>query len=208
MAGLKNIRKRRVYVKAKKTSFIKDTRAADTIPLKMVFYLVITGAVIFLMAFSWNSLSPVYSGTKDSKQINDASIELMSIQNGYPRNLLEQNSPDGSTCTIKLSMPHISYLAFGVDPDPDMDGDLTDTYWIQENNTIICQYGNGVKDRYHIDGNTIYFRKGILDNNGKWIMDNNPDINRSLGVVIKGPVEGDFDFELVLEEKKYTISCF
>lgn len=196
-------------VGVEETSFIEDTRGADTIPLKIVFYLVITGTIIFLMAFSWNSLSPVYSGTKESKQIDDACIELMSIQNGYPRDLFYQNDPEGSVCTLELSLPHVRYLAFGVDPDQDMNGNLSDTYWVQENNTIICQYGNGVKERYHIDGYTIYFQKGTFDNNtGKWIIDNDQDPNGSQGVVLEGPVEGKFNFELVLKDKKYTLSHF
>ncbi|WP_342304519.1 hypothetical protein [Methanolobus sp. ZRKC5] len=61
-------------VGVKITTFFRDTRGVDTIPLKMVFYLAVTCAVIFLVAFSWNSLSPIYSGAKDSKQINDAAL--------------------------------------------------------------------------------------------------------------------------------------
>ncbi|WP_319506848.1 hypothetical protein [uncultured Methanolobus sp.] len=74
----------------KVTSFLRDTRGVDTIPLKMVFYLTVTGAIIVLVAASWNSLSPVYSGAKDSKQINAAALELLSIQNGYARNIQER----------------------------------------------------------------------------------------------------------------------
>ncbi|WP_245748067.1 hypothetical protein [Methanolobus profundi] len=194
----------------KGTSFMEDTRGADTIPLKMVFYLVITGAVIFLMAFSWNSLSPIYSGTQDSKQIDSARVELMAIQNGYARDLSDQNGPDGSTCTIELSLPHVSYIAFGVDPDTDMNGNLSDTYWALENNTIICQYENGARDRYLIENdNTILFRKGTFDNTtGKWVLNNDPDQNRSSGIVLEGPIEGNFDLELVLDDKKYTLSHF
>ncbi|WMW21088.1 hypothetical protein RE476_06605 [Methanolobus mangrovi] len=192
----------------KVNSFLMDTRGVDTIPLKMILYLTVTGIVIFLVASSWNSLAPVYSGAKDSKQINAAALELLSIQNGYARNILEQNSPDGSTCTVELSMQDISYLAFGVDPDPDMNGNLTDNQWVPENNTIICQYVNGVKDRYNIDGNVINFRKGTLDNTGKWILNDELDTNRNIGILIKGPVEGKFNFELVLADEKYTISHF
>ena len=191
-----------------KRSFLSDTRAADTIPLKMIFYLVITGVIIILMAFAWNNISPVYSGAEDRKQINDAALEIRSIQNGYPRSLLEPSSPEGSTCSIELSMPHISYLAFGVDPDPDMNGNLDDTYWTEENNTIICQYDNGARERYYIEGNNIFFRKGRLDANGNWVRDNDPDLNKSKGLVIEGPVEGNFNLELVLSDRKYTLSHF
>ena len=208
MAGLKGRRRRGEYVRVKVNSFLRDTCGVDTIPLRMILYLTVTGIVIFLVASSWNSLSPVYSGAKDSKQINDAALELLSIQNGYARNVLEQNSPDGSTCTVEFSMTNINYLAFGVDPDPDMNGNFTDTQWIAENNTIICQYVNGAKNRYNIDGNVINFRKGTQDNTGKWILNDELDTNKNMGILIEGPVEGDFNFELVLADEKYTISHF
>ncbi len=195
-------------VGVKRTTFFRDTRGVDTIPLKIVFYIAVTAAIIFLVAFSWNNLSPIYSGAKDSKQINDAALELLSIQNGYARPLLGYNSPQGSTCTVKLSMPNVDYLAFGVDPDPDMSGNLNDTQWTLENNTIICQYENGVKDRYDIDGNVIYFRKGKLDDSGIWVLDDGQNKSENMGVVIEGPISGDFDFELVLADKKYTLSHF
>ncbi|MDY0387423.1 MAG: hypothetical protein RBT65_09915 [Methanolobus sp.] len=195
-------------VGVKGTTFFRDTRGVDTIPLKMVFYLAVTAAIIFLVAFSWNNLSPIYSGAKDSEQINDAALELLSIQNGYARTLQGYNDPQGSTCSVKLSLPDVDYLAFGVDPDPDMNGNLNDTQWTLENNTIICQYKNGVKDRYDIDGNVIYFRKGKVDNSGIWVLDDGQNKSENMGVVIEGPISGNFDLELVLADKKYTLSHF
>ncbi|MDG6244513.1 MAG: hypothetical protein QCH31_09040 [Methanolobus sp.] len=194
---------------SKRRSFLADTQAADTIPLKMVFYLSITGAIILLVAFSWNNVSPLYSGAKDSKQINDATIGLMGIQNGYARSLYEPNAPAaGSICILELYLPDVSYLAFGVDPDPDMNGNLSDTQWIRENNTIICQYKNGARSRYIIDGDLIDFIKGTLDEEGRWVPDRIQPTDQITGVVIEGPVAGTFEFELVLEDKKYTMSRF
>lgn len=188
------------------SSFFRDTRGIDTVPLKLVFYLAITGAIIFLMAFSWNNMAPVYSGAKDSKQINSAALELEAIQDGYARNIQDMTSPEGSMCSIELSLPDVRFLAFGVDPDSDINGNLSDSLWIVENNTIICQYENGARNLYHLDGETIVFQKGRLDNSaGLWV----PDENKlSTGLVIEGPISGTFDFELVLDDGKYTISHF
>jgi hypothetical protein len=188
------------------SSFFKDTRGIDTVPLKLVFYLAVTGAVIFLMAFSWNNMAPVYSGAKDSKQINSAAIEIMSIQDGYARNLQDTNSPEGSICSVDLSLSDVRFLAFGVDPDSDVNGNLSDNSWIVENNTIICQYENGARDMYHIDGETIIFKKGMLDDStGLWIPNENAE---STGIVIEGPISGTFNFELILNGGKYTLSHF
>ncbi|TQD27689.1 hypothetical protein FKV42_02860 [Methanolobus vulcani] len=187
-------------------SFFRDTRGIDTVPLKLVFYLAITGVIIFLMAFSWNNIAPVYSGAKDSKQINSAALEIVAIQDGYARNIQDVNSPEGSICSIDLTLSDVRFLSFGVDPDSNINGNLSDSSWIVENNTIICQYENGARNLYHIDGETISFKKGKLDNStGLWVPDENAF---SSGVVIEGPISGTFNFELVLDGGKYTISHF
>ncbi|MBP1910370.1 hypothetical protein [Methanolobus bombayensis] len=188
------------------SSFFRDTRGIDTVPLKLIFYLAVTGAIIFLMAFSWNNMAPAYSGAKDRKQINSAAIEIMSIQDGYARNIQEVNSPEGSICSIELSLSDVRFLAFGVDPDIDMNGNLSDSLWQVENNTIICQYENGVRNLYHIDGETIVFKKGKLDNSTDlWEPDENV---ASKGIVIEGPISGTFNFELILDNGKHTLSHF
>lgn len=190
------------------SSFFRDTRGIDTVPLKMVFYLAITGAIIFLMAFSWNNVAPVYSGAKDSKQINSAVLDIVSIQDGYARNLQDLSFTEGSMCSIELSLSDARFLAFGVDPDQDMNGNLSDSSWLLENNTIICQYENGVRNLYHIDGETIIFKKGMLDNStGLWLPDGDTDAD-STGIVIEGPISGTFNFELILDDGKYTLSHF
>ena len=187
-------------------SFFRDTRGIDTVPMKMVFYLAVTGAIIFLMAFSWNNMEPVYSGAKDSKQINSAVLDIVAIQDGYARNLQDVNSPEGSICSVELSLPDVRFMAFGVDPDSNLNGNLSDNSWIMENNTIICQYENGARNLYHIDGETIVFRKGVLDNStGMWVPDEKAE---SAGIVIEGPISGTYNFELILDDGKSTISHF
>ena len=75
-----------------------------------------------------------------------------------------------------------------------------------ENNTIICQYENGVRNLYHIDGETIIFKKGRLDNStGLWLPGEDAD---STGIVIEGPISGTFNFELIPDDGKYTLSHF
>jgi hypothetical protein len=89
-----------------------------------------------------------------------------------------------------------------------MNGNLSDSSWLLENNTIICQYENGVRNLYHIDGETIIFKKGMLDNStGLWLPDGDTDAD-STGIVIEGPISGTFNFELILDDGKYTLSHF
>ncbi|MDI3540450.1 MAG: hypothetical protein PWQ52_1574 [Methanolobus sp.] len=187
---------------------LHDTRAIDTVPLKMVFYLVLTGTIIFLTAASWNSISPFFTGYNTEDQINDLSVELLSIQNGHARNLLIPGSIEGSMCTVRLSLPeNVRFLALGVDPDPDTDGNLSNSLWLPENNTILVQYDSGHRNRFIIKGENMTFRQGSLNAKGNWVIDPH-SVHDNLGIVIERPVNGDYVFELVLSDRKYTLSRF
>ena len=186
------------------SSFIEDTRAVDTIPLKMVVYLAVTGAIMVLVAISWSNAAPFIQGVVEEEQISDAALDIASIQNGPSRDLTDIRAQDGSMCIIELSLPdEISYVAFGVDPDPNRNADLTDNQWINRNNTIVYQYNNGAKKYATIKGDPIHFRQGIQNYEGIWVIDSDKK-----SVVIEGPIDGEFVFELVSDGGTYTMSHF
>lgn len=191
--------------------FLADTRGVDTIPLKMVFYLSIAGIIILMTAFSWNNISPVVDDAHVDKQLEDVALGISSIQNGYARDI-SSNDVEGSMGVLDLSLPeHVDYVSFGVDPDPDMDGNLTNTEWAVEKNTILCSYSEGFKTRVHIDGDPIEFRKGISNDGDVWVIDDDSSASgHDKGVVLEGPISGEFVFELVFVEGegKYTLSHF
>ncbi|QLC49413.1 hypothetical protein HWN40_03610 [Methanolobus zinderi] len=192
----------------KDRSFWKDTNGIDTVPQKMIFYLMITGVILVLVAVSWNNVSIYLTDSQIEKEVNSLSVELLSIQKGYPRDLSEVDGTEGSMCVVQLSLPDsVQYLSLGVDPDPDLDGNLSNSVWNAENNTIIIQHYNGVKKRFLIGGEKINFRKGSLDKNGNWNLDTN-NLSENKGIVVQNPVTGEFIFELVLYDKKYTLSHF
>lgn len=168
----------------------------------------ITGVILVLVAVSWNNVSIYLTDSQIEKEVNSLSVELLSIQKGYPRDLSEVDGTEGSMCVVQLSLPDsVQYLSLGVDPDPDLDGNLSNSVWNAENNTIIIQHYNGVKKRFLIGGERINFRKGSLDKNGNWNLDTN-NLSENKGIVIQNPVTGEFIFELVLYDKKYTLSHF
>lgn len=190
--------------------FLEDTRGVDTIPLKMVVYLTITALVILLAAAALNNISPVMDDTDIDRQLEDAALKISSIQNGYAREISSKGT-DGSMCTVELSLPeHVRYVSFGVDPDPDGDGNLSNTEWSVEDNTIICGYYSDFKTRVLISGESVYFRKGIQDEGGLWTFheDAYPNSNTSEGFLIEGPISGEFTFELVFDDGKKTLSHF
>lgn len=196
--------------------FLSDCRAADTIPLKLVVYLGLLAAVLLLVAQAWNAASPTLEDAEIKAQVEEAALSLSSIQTGYARDLADSRSPEGSMCTLSFSLPApVRYLSFGVDPDPDCSGNLSDSKWALENNTLICQYKNGAKQRLLLEGETICFMRGMPDEDGRWVpagslQDNEttPPLEET-GVLIEYPVSGEFVFELVFEDgRKYTLSHF
>lgn len=193
-----------------------DTTAADTIPLKLVVYLGLLAAVLILVAQSWHTASPVLEDAQIKDQTETASLSILSIQEGYARDTVESQSPEGTTCTLKFSLPaSVRYISFGVDPDPECNGQLRDSEWTLENNTIIYQYKNGVKKRVFFEGKPVHFIKGEQNLEGIWMplgsqentyMQLSPE---KTGVVIEYPVSGEFLFEMVtLDGIRYMMSHF
>ncbi|AKB24391.1 hypothetical protein MSMTP_0922 [Methanosarcina sp. MTP4] len=197
-------------------SLFSDTRAADTIPLKLVVYLGLLAAVLLLIAQAWENASPVLDEAEIEAQVEDAALSLLSIQKGHARPLEDRYGPEGGMCVLTLSLPEqVRYLSFGADPDPDCSGNLSDSEWKLENNTLIYQYKNGVKQRVLLGGETVHFLKGASEEEGNWIPAVSPENNetspglKEIGIVIEYPVSGEFVFELVSEDGvRYTMSHF
>ena len=191
--------------------FWNDTRGVDTIPLKLVVYLALTGAVMVLIAVSWGNIMPFIEGADVDKQITDAALKITSVQQGAARDLLDTRSADGSMCIVELSLPdNVRFVGFGVDPDPDANGNLADSKWVAEDNTIVYQYLNGVKKRVFLNGETVQFKNGVQDTSGRWVIDTNLDVanGHDAGVVLEGAVNGEFIFEMVFDGEMYMLSHF
>jgi hypothetical protein len=196
--------------------FFSDMEAADTIPLKLVVYLGLLAAVLILLAQAWYMAVPTLEDAEIKAQTEAASMSILSIQGGYARNSVDRNSPDGSMCSLELSLPaSVRYMSFGVDPDPECNGNLSDSKWVMENNTIIYQYQNGVKKRVFLEGKIVHFVKGKQNPEGIWVptaelknYGTSSDIEKT-GVVIEYPVSGQFVFEMFsLNDVRYTMSQF
>jgi hypothetical protein len=196
--------------------FFSDTVAADTIPLKLVVYLALLAAILILISQAWSTAVPTIDDAEIRSQIETASLSILSIQRGYARSAAERYNPEGTMCTLEFSLPvSVRYVSFGVDPDPDCNGNLSDSGWIQENNTIIYQYKNGVKNKVFLEGDPVYFVKGEGDYEGVWMPSvkqgyyYKPIFFEETAVVIESPVSGEFQFEMVLHNgTRYTMARF
>ncbi len=191
-------------------SFIRDERGTMEIPLRFVVYVMITGAIIALVAIGISRLEPGITEDTLEKQIGAIKVSLAAMQSGAARNLIDPASPGGNIRTYKIVLPQdVGYLAFGADPDPDNDGDLTNTKenFLTDRGNVIIYSSSGGKKIIPLDENT-EIREGIFEN-GRWVM-NSLD-GKQYGVVIRADGKSEITFELVYDpitKERYTLAHF
>ncbi len=191
-------------------SLINDESGSMEIPLRFVVYIIITGAIIGLAAIGISNLKPVMTEDTMEKQIWAMKTSLDSMQEGAARNLLDPASAAGNIRTYNIVLPEdVRYLAFGVDPDPDNDGNLTnsrDDLLTDRENVII--YSSSAGKRIIPLYEDIELREGLFEN-GRWVM--NLEDGKQYGVVLKGGGKFEITFELVydpISKERYTLAHF
>src|SRR5450756_2303370 len=101
------------------------------------------------------------------KQFGEIIVSLSAMQSGSARNLIDRDSPAGNIRTFKIKIPEdVDYLAFGADPDPDNDHNLTNTpedFLTEGGNVIFYSSGKSGKILFPLDG-SVELREGLLDN--------------------------------------------
>lgn len=191
-------------------SFIRDDRGTMEIPLRIVVYVMITGAIIALVAIGISRLEPGITEDTLEKQVGSIKVSLASMQSGAARNLIDPASPGGNIRSYKIVLPEdVGYLAFGADPDPDNDGDLTNTKdnILTDKGNVIIYSSSGGKKIIPLDEDT-EIREGIFEN-GRWVM--NSLEGKQYGVVIRDDGKSEITFELVYDpitRKRYTLAHF
>jgi hypothetical protein len=192
-------------------SFTRDETASIEIPIRLVVYVILTGAIIALTAIGLSQIWPGITTDSMEKQIGEIKVSLSAMQSGSARNLIDLDSPSGNIRTFKIKIPEdVDYLAFGADPDPDNDHSLTNTpedLLTEAGNVIFYSSGKGGKIRIPLEG-SVELREGLLDK-GKWVINNLED--KQYGAVITGKGRYELTFELVydpISKEKYTLVHF
>lgn len=192
-------------------SFTRDETASIEIPIRLVVYVILTGAIIALTAIGLSQIWPGITTDSMEKQIGEIKVSLSAMQSGSARNLIDIDSPAGNIRTFKITIPEdVDYIAFGADPDPDNDHNLTNTppdSLTEGGNVIFYSSGKGGKIRIPLDG-SVELREGLLDN-GRWGINNFGD--KQYGAVITGKGKYELTFELVydpISKEKYTLVHF
>jgi hypothetical protein len=192
-------------------SFIRNEKASIEIPIRLVVYVILTGAIIALTAIGLSQIWPGITTDSMEKQIGEIKVSLSSMQSGSARNLIDSDSPVGNIRTFKITiLEDVDYLAFGADPDPDNDHNLTNMppdLLTEGGNVIYYSSGKGGKIRIPLE-EYVQLREGLLEN-GRWIINNLGD--KQYGAVLTGKGKYELTFELVydpISKEKYTLVHF
>jgi len=192
-------------------SFTRDEIASIELPIRLAVYVILTGAIIALTAIGLSQIWPGITTDSMEKQVGEIKISLSTMQSGSAHNLIDIDSPMGNIRTFKITIPEdVDYLAFGADPDPDNDYNLTNTpeeSITEGGNVIFYSSEKGGKKRIPLDA-SVELREGMLDN-GRWTINNIG--NKQYGAVITGKGRYELTFELVydpISKEKYTLVHF
>lgn len=189
-------------------SFINDERGTMEIPLRLVVHTIIIGAIIALVALGISHIKPAMTEDTMEKEMDAIKVSLAAMHSGGVRNLIDPASPAGNIRTYRIVLPEdVAYLAFGADPDPDNDGNLTNTRddFITDRGNVIIYCSSAGKKMIPLEEN-IELREGIFEN-GRWIL--NEANGKQHGVVIRGSGKYEITFELVYDpitKERYTLS--
>jgi len=187
-------------------SFFNNDSASIEIPIRLVVYVILTAAIIAIAAVGISRIWPGMTTDIMEKQIGEIKVSLTNMQSGGARNLIDPDSPQGNIRTFRISIPEdVDYLAFGADPDPDNDLNLTNTpEMLTERGNVIFYSGPGGKIRIPLD-EFIELREGRLEH-GRWVINNIGE--KQYGTVVSGKGRYELTFELVydpISKQKYTL---
>jgi len=184
----------------------KDENGIDTIPLKLVVYLALVGIIIALTAIGLKNAGPPMDGTLMERQLGGVKSGIELMQSGYARDLSDPYAATGNTRSFDLILPNsLEYISFGVDPDPDNNGILTDTPpgLVTDNGDVIYYKLMGDGKRLVKLKDSIHIREGELVD-GRWSLRSVDGLGQA--VVLTGGSQS-VTFELVYDRgTTYTLS--
>ena len=184
----------------------KDEQGIDTVPLKLIVYLVLVGVIIAMVAVGLKNAGPPMDAALMERQMGELKTSFQQMQSGYARDLGDPYAPIGNIRSFDLVLPDsLEYLCFGVDPDPDNNGILTDTppgLETDDGNVIYYKLTGGSKTLVKLD-DSVRLREGVLSG-GRWTPNVVDGLHQAL--VIRGGSQS-VTFELVYGRgDTYTLS--
>jgi len=176
-----------------------DELAADMIPTRLIISISIIAAITLLIAFGYKSLSIYSAENQVEQECRKLESELFSmIASGVARDIGEMNADDGTIRSCSFVLPDsLIYLSFGVDPDPDNNGELQSGLTV--NGTVIFyRVDGGSKKAIWLDEG-FKFREGFIIGN-KWVINGDGQ-----GYILQGGGKSTIIFELVEKNENVFI---
>jgi type II secretory pathway pseudopilin PulG len=183
-----------------------DEQGIDTLPLKLVVYLILVGVIIAIAAIGLKNAGPQMDEALMQRQMGELKSSFQQMQSGYARDLVDPYAPTGNVRNFDMELPDsLEYICFGVDPDPDNNGILTDTppgLETDDGNVIYYKLTGGSKTLVKLDS-SIHLREGVFSG-GLWAPNVVDGLQQAL--VIRGGSQS-VTFELAYDRGDvYTLS--
>jgi len=149
-----------------------DNTASEMIPMRLVISMAVIAVISFMVAFGYNSFSITLAENQVENECNILESKLYTmVGSGVYRDVDEINASDGTKRTHTFDLPdNLMFLAFGVDPDPDNDGNF-DTGLTSNGSVIFYRIAGSNKQVIWFPEEDFKFREGKYVNN-KWIINN------------------------------------
>jgi len=169
-----------------------DNTASEMIPIRLIISIAVMAAIAFMLASGYNNLSITLSENQIENQYITLESKLYTmLASGVTRDVDELNAGDGTMRTHTFDLPDsIIYLAFGIDPDPNNNGELT-TGLTDDGSAVFYKVSNGNKHVIWLSWDDFRFREGN-NTNGKWIINNDEQ-----GFILRNNGQTTLTFELV-----------
>jgi hypothetical protein len=178
-----------------------DNTASEMIPIRLIISIAIMAAIAFMLAVGYNNLSITLSENQIENQYITLESKLYTmLASGVTRDVDELNAGDGTMRTHTFDLPdNVVYLAFGIDPDPNNNGELI-TGLTDDGSAVFYKVSNGNKHVIWLSGDDFRFREGN-NTNGKWIINNDEQ-----GFILRNSGKTTLTFELVQKNhEKYVL---
>jgi len=182
-----------------KMKFREDTKGSTFIPMRALMSIVIAGVIGALAYAGFQQMEKIRAEKEMERICNEliASLSTM-VASGNARDIHNPADGEGDSRTIDFSLPtKLVYLGFGVDPDPDNDGEM-ESKMLADGACIVYKIDGLSKKIFWLDN--IKFRKGIKNEKGIWVIDDQQ------GMVILREGKIKLTFELVKDfSGKYVL---
>jgi len=178
----------------------KNDFAAEMIPIRLIISIAIIAAIALMIGVGFRNLSITLAENQIEIECRTLESKLYTMMgSGVARDVDEINAGEGTKRSITFNLPDsLMYLAFGVDPDPDNDGEL-ETGLTENGSAIFYRVSGGSKHVLWLTQDEYRFREGkYID--GKWVINGDGQ-----GYIITSGGSTTLTFELVQKNHEIYI---